>query len=175
MAILTKTAVSAGVLGLRALLNKVKESKLDVDKYHQLVTAMTAAAEHFERHEKESYEEMFRNIHKIVYDCKYSEELALLDVSKMWHNSRKYGKVEGEYFSIDCVSQYLDKYGVNNICKWDAYVAFNANYHDKAELYCSWFPETEKCDDMIVKDAIAFYFNDDDKVVDNKVWQLHGE
>lgn len=148
---------------------------MDVDKYHQLVVAMTAAARHFEKHEKESYESMFRDMHKIVYECHYTEELALIDVSKMWHNSRKVGRVEGEYFDIDCVRDYLRKYGVTNICEWDAYVAFNANYHDKAELYCSWFENKEQCDDKIVADAISFYFNDDDAVCESKVWQLHGE
>jgi len=51
---------------------------------------------------------------------------------------------------------------------FDVYVAINGAWHDKVNLFRKW--SSEKCEQMVIEDAIVFYFQDEDWKSDGKVW-----
>lgn len=120
------------------------------------------------------YEEQDEDMHKIMRYMKkhlenMSEEDAKYLVSNMHHKEGS-RTVRGEHFSCAKAKEVLDKY--RNILHRDVdypemYVAINAQYHDYALLFKSWFGDN--IDHKIIESAIVFWFNDDDYKHTSKV------
>jgi hypothetical protein len=98
------------------------------------------------------------------------EEICLSDdsnkakdiVSHMYHieGSKKY---IGEKFNIHKAKEIYEEYKEHlhsDIDVWDIYLAINAQYHDYACLYHSWF-EGDICD-KVIESAMLFWFMDED-------------
>lgn len=123
-------------------------------------------------HHPDAYNDFMHSQHTVLYGSHYNEELALADVAKMHHtNKQTGGKVSGEHFSMEkAKSVYIANKSKMHPADtaFDVYVAINANWHDKANLYASWF-DNEEVDSSIIEDAIAFYFFDED-APDGKVY-----
>lgn len=99
----------------------------------------------------------------------FDESTARHIVSKMYHleNGRKY---IGEKFNMDKAIEVRDRYKDimhlhPSVC--EIYIAINAQYHDYAELYKSWFGSN--IDQKIIESAIVFWFKDADSPSDNKL------
>ena len=151
------------------LINHMKATVKDIDKWHNLIEALEEAVEHFHKHKREDFLELKAEIHELVHGEKFDEHFAKIEVSEMFHNCPEKGKVEGEKISIIQTQEYMKKYGIQNECEWDAYVAFNANYHDKKSLFKRWHPED--WEEKIIEDAVHYYFKDAD-APKGKVWKV---
>lgn len=113
---------------------------------------------------------IMRGMHAISCGAHYNEVFAKHDVSKMFHTDEMGNKVFGEYWTIaqvkEAVTPYLSKIpSTYNI--YDAYVALNANWHDKVKLWKKKLPDIYEQE--IIEDAINFYMLDED-APEGKVW-----
>lgn len=92
----------------------------------------------------------------------FGKEQAKYLVSQMYHveNGRKH---TGEHYSYDKATEIMQRYiGMipHGTTPCDIYVAINAQYHDYATLFKSWFGDN--IDSKIAESAIIFWFKDDD-------------
>lgn len=104
----------------------------------------------------------FSNDHFIPAEAKYV-------VSEMYHteNGRRY---TGEKYDFEKAKEVCERYrgflpsSVNPV---DVYVAINAQYHDYAKLFKSWFGD--RIDHKIIESAIVFWFKDEDNLGTSKL------
>lgn len=119
-------------------------------------------------------EEYDEDIYKMMrYMKKHQETMPEEDakyiVSNMHHKEGS-RTIKGEHFSCTKAKEVLDKYGSmlhKDVEYPEMYVAINAQYHDYALLFKSWFGDN--IDHKIIESAIAFWFNDDDYMHTSKV------
>lgn len=83
-------------------------------------------------------------------------------VSSMYHteNGRRYA---GEKYDLDKAKEVCERYKgflPSTVTHVDVYVAINAQYHDYANLFKSWFGD--RIDHKIIESAIVFWFKDED-------------
>lgn len=130
----------------------------------------------FEKYNRKNIDMDDEEIYKFMKSMKrnsmheyFDEPTAKHLVSKMYHleNGRKY---VGEKFDMSKAKEVKDRYKEMlhtqpSIC--EIYIAINAQYHDYAELYKSWFGSN--IDQKIIESAIVFWFKDVDSPSDNKL------
>lgn len=90
-------------------------------------------------------------------------------VNDMYHmeNGRKHS---GEKFDMEKAKEVCEKYKhtlSTSPTPCDVYVAINAQYHDYAELFKSWFGTN--IDNKIIESAMVFWFKDMDYTGENKI------
>lgn len=91
----------------------------------------------------------------------YNEEMARHDVSKMFHTENG-TRVRGEVVSMDEARKVRQKHAIPpSITDCDLYVAMNATYHDKKNLFRQWFPEEELMDHL-EEEMYTSYIADED-------------
>ena len=105
------------------------------------------------------------------YDSRMNidEHTAKQIVSDMYHYEKDRKHV-GEKFSMHKAMEVYDKCKhtlPHNITEMEVYIAINAQYHDYAELYKSWFGDN--IDQKIIDSAMTFWFKDADAMHENKV------
>lgn len=104
-------------------------------------------------HPKE-YWAFIRKQHGILYNNHYTEEFAKWDVSQM--------KPLGEYWSMQQIEEATKGMSFpSGTTPWDKYVAFNSSANDLKPTLT---------DDMVLKVAYAFWFNDKDWASSGKIW-----
>jgi hypothetical protein len=108
--------------------------------------------------------------HSDNYSDHFNEPYAKFIVSEMHHieSGRKH---TGEKFDYTKAKEVYEKYKSmipmdTTIC--DIYVAINAQYHDYAQLFKTWFGSN--IDNKIIESAIVFWFKDTDYTKGSKVW-----
>lgn len=124
---------------------------------------------------KEDNPEMFwafmRKQHEIFCGHHFNEKFALWQVEQMYHKTAD-GKVcKGQHWTPEDAEEVYTKYKSKlpaSTTVWDVYVAVNANYHDRYDLFKDWNPDD--CEKMVIEDAIKFYFLDCDWKSEGKVW-----
>lgn len=99
----------------------------------------------------------------------FNESEAKYLVSEMYHteNGRKHS---GEKFDMHKAKEICERYrGILpiSVTPSDVYVAINAQYHDYAELFKSWFGDN--IEQKIIESAIVFWFKDIDSKAENKI------
>lgn len=114
---------------------------------------------------------IMRDIHEINCGPHYDEVFSKYDVSEMFHKNASGETIKGEHWGItqvkDAIKPYANKISsLYNI--YDAYVALNANWHDKVVRWKNKFPNS--FEEEIIDDAICFYMLDDD-APDGKIWR----
>ena len=115
------------------------------------------------------YEETMRTIHEVFCGPHYNETFARMDVAAMHHKNKAGQTEKGEHWNINQVTAALKGFSLPpNATQWDAYVALNANWHDKEVEYTGWFEDN--AEKHIIEDAVNFYFRDDD-APEGKVWK----
>lgn len=92
----------------------------------------------------------------------FGKEQAKYIVSQMYHkeNGRKH---VGEHYDYNKATEVMQRYAgmiPHGTTPCDIYVAINAQYHDYATLYKSWFGDN--IDTKIIESAIIFWFKDED-------------
>lgn len=101
----------------------------------------------------------------------FDEKFAKWQVEQMHHKGDDGKEYKGQHWSV---AETEDVYSKNKsklpsgTTVFDVYVAINGNWHDKVDLFKKWSPE--KYEQMIIEDAIVFYFEDEDWKSDGKVW-----
>ncbi len=83
-------------------------------------------------------------------------------VSEMYHteNGRRY---TGEKYDFEKAKEVCERYRgflPSTVTPVDVYVAINAQYHDYANLFKSWFGD--RIDHKVIESAIVFWFKDED-------------
>lgn len=83
-------------------------------------------------------------------------------VSEMYHteNGRRY---TGEKYDFEKAKEVCERYRgflPSTVNPVDVYVAINAQYHDYANLFKSWFGD--RIDHKVIESAIVFWFKDED-------------
>ncbi len=105
----------------------------------------------------------------------FDEESAKYIVSNMYHNED--GKKHiGEQYPMSKAKEICERYrGIlpSGTKVQDVYIAINAQYHDYAELYKSWFGNN--IDQKIIDSAVIFWFKDADYGHSNKVREYFKE
>ena len=89
-----------------------------------------------------------------------SEAVELVD--EMYHYENKH-KESGEHFTMEDAEEIHERFKSiipKNVNINDLYVAINAQYHDYACLYKSWFGNN--IDHKVVEAAICFWLKDED-------------
>lgn len=124
---------------------------------------------------KEEHPDMFwdfmREQHEAFYGQHFDEMFALWQVSQMYHKTADGKECKGEHWSVENATEVYSKHKSKlpaDTTVFDVYVALNGNWHDKAELFKKW--DAEEFEQMIIEDAICFYFMDCDWKSDGKVW-----
>lgn len=123
---------------------------------------------------KEKNPDMFwdfmRNQHEIFCGPHFDEKFAKWQVEQMYHKTAEGKECKGQHWTPEDAGEVFSKYKSKlpaSTTLFDVYVAINASWHDKIELFKKW---AENYDDMIIEDAIVFYFMDCDWKSDGKVW-----
>lgn len=85
-------------------------------------------------------------------------------VSEMYHteNGRRY---TGEKYDFEKAKEVCERYRgflPSTVTPVDVYVAINAQYHDYANLFKSWFGD--RIDHKVIESAIVFWFKDEDNL-----------
>ena len=104
-----------------------------------------------------------------------TEEDAKYIVSNM-HHSEGARVMSGEHFSCIKAKEVLDKYKPmlhREVEYPEMYIAINAQYHDYALLFKSWFGDN--IDHKIIESAITFWFKDEDYKHASKVKEYFKE
>jgi hypothetical protein len=112
---------------------------------------------------------LMRKIHEVWNGSHYDAIFAKYEVDKMYHTEGEH-EVKGEYWSKKQTDEVLSKVRSSvpqSYNEYDFYVALNASYHDYCVSKKQRYPD--KWEEEIIEDAIAFWFNDNDKP-DGKVW-----
>lgn len=105
----------------------------------------------------------------------FNKPYAKFIVADMHHmeNGRKYS---GEKYDYNKAQEVLEKYKhviPQDVTPCDIYVAINAQYHDYAELFKTWFGSN--IDHKIIESAIVFWFKDADYNKGSKIWNYFKE
>lgn len=106
------------------------------------------------RMNKAAYDD-FSNDHFISSEAFYL-------VSQMYHTEEG-RRMSGEKYGIDKAKEICDRYKgflPSSVKAEDVYVAINAQYHDYACLFKSWFGD--RIDSKVIESAIVFWFKDED-------------
>lgn len=90
-------------------------------------------------------------------------------VSEMYHteNGRRY---TGEKYDFEKAKEVCERYRgflPSTVTPVDVYVAINAQYHDYANLFKSWFGD--RIDHKVIESAIVFWFKDEDNLGTTKL------
>lgn len=83
-------------------------------------------------------------------------------VSEMFHSDNG-RKCYGEKYGMDKAKEVCERYRgfiPSTVTATDVYVAINAQYHDYANLFKSWFGDD--IDHKVFESAIVFWFKDED-------------
>lgn len=122
-------------------------------------------------HEDYTKEDMMRKMMEYMHKHRNSitEEDAKYIVANMHHEEGS-KVISGEYFAYDKTREIMRRYA--NIIGKDIdciefYIAINAQYHDYAALFKSWFGNN--IDHKIIESAITFWFKDEDYKHESKV------
>lgn len=151
------------------LLKSYYERNADKDKLWGSVEKIGCVMDKMKDKHPEKYWSLMREVHEVWNGKHYDTGFAIYEVNNMYHLED--GKeIRGEFWSKkqtdDVLSQYRNRVPQSyNEC--DFYVALNASYHDLVVSKKKRYPDTYQIE--IIEDAIAFWFNDDDKA-EGKVW-----
>lgn len=150
----------------KKILNDYKNrGSFNEDKMWLSVEALDKAIlEELEESNPELYWNFMRDQHEIFCGKHFDEKFAKWEVERMHHDD-----IEGQHWSLADVKSIFENMRSklpNATTIWDFYVALNANWHDKVDLYKGWF---ENYEEKIINDAINFYFMDED-APDGKIW-----
>ena len=125
---------------------------------------------------KEEHPDMFwdfmRKQHEAFYGPHFDEKFALWQVEQMYHKTAEGKEYKGEHWSVEDAEKVFTKHKSKlpaSTTVFDVFVALNANYHDRCELFKEW--DKEDYENMVIEDAIKFYFMDCDWKSDGKVWE----
>lgn len=123
------------------------------------------------------YWQFIRSEQENMFGNHYSEEFAIMDVSKLSHVNSNGEIIRGEYWSMAQVDKVAKENGLDYVA--DLYVALNLTYHDKINMEIKWMKDhcrmvdedeiEEKALKHIILDAINFWFKDKD-IPDGKIW-----
>ena len=134
------------------------------DEFNDLTT------KHTEHSSKPKMVFLSEDDHKILNKSKcITEEQAFTIVNKMWHTSNG-NKEIGEYFSMEIAKDLHNRHShkINKeVSHIDMYIAINEHYHNYSELFKTWFHSN--VDYKIVESALAWWFMDEDCVIDSKI------
>lgn len=128
-------------------LSKSKAGKDDVEVVMMSEVESESQYDHFCEHEA-------KELVATMYHC---------------HGGRKY---VGEKFSMTKAHEICEKYSgmlPSSVTVADIYVAINAQYHDYAALFKSWYGSD--IEDKIIESALVFWFLDSDYKYDSKVYK----
>lgn len=124
---------------------------------------------------REEHPDMFwdfmRRQHEAFYGHHFDEKFARWQVSQMYHKTADGKECKGEHWTMEEAEEVYNRHKSkfpSDTTVADVYVALNGNFHDKVELFKKWNPE--KFEEIIIDDAIVFYFMDCDWKSDGKVW-----
>ena len=124
---------------------------------------------------KEKNPDMFwgfmRNQHEIFCGPHFDEKFAKWQVEQMYHKDDDGKEYRGQHWSIAEAEEVYSKNKSklpSGTTVFDVYVAINGTWHDKVNLFRKW--SSEKCEQMVIEDAIVFYFQDEDWKSVGKVW-----
>ena len=128
---------------------------------------------HFNEHDDDTMYKMMKYMKE--HHNTISEEDAKYLVSNMYHSEGS-RTMSGEHFSCMKAKEVLNKY--RNVLPREVefpemYIAINAQYHDYALLFKSWFGDN--IDHKIIESAITFWFKDDDYKHTSKVKEYFKE
>lgn len=91
----------------------------------------------------------------------YNEEMALYDVSRMYHTENGI-KMQGEVISMHEAKMIRHRHSIPpQVTDCDLYVAINATYHDKKKLFSEWFSE-EELPGKLEEEMYYTYLHDED-------------
>ena len=120
---------------------------------------------------KKSHQEMYwdfiRKEHANIFGSHYTPDFARHDVSKMFHITKRGERIEGEHWNMMQAKKVAETFRLEDEC--DVYVAINAHWHDKIELFTEWFGAESPAEERILEDAVKTYFMDDDAPSKN-IW-----
>lgn len=154
------------------MLKRYKEKGLFSEaKMWESIESLDELLEEMEEKDPEMFWDFMREQHCIFCGPHFDERFGKWQVEQM-HSKGPDGKeYKGELCNIMKSEEVFDKYKAKlpaGTTIWDMYVAVNSNMHDKCALFKKWNPE--KWEDMVIEDAIVFYFEDVDWESPGKVW-----
>ena len=111
---------------------------------------------------KEGYWKFMREQHELFYGPHYNEDFAMYDVAGITYLSKSGDRRTGAHWTKDDIESATKGMSFpSGTTIWDKYVAFNAFYSDMCQLFE---------DDMILKAAYKFFFQDED-AAQGKIWK----
>ena len=111
---------------------------------------------------KEGYWKFMREQHELFYGPHYNEDFAMYDVAGISYLSKSGDRRTGAHWTKDDIESATKGMSFSSgTTIWDKYVAFNAFYSDMCQLFE---------DDMILKAAYKFFFQDED-AAQGKIWK----
>ena len=159
-------------MNYKDLLDTVRSSGIDNEKaMHKSLDSINEMLGIVEKEHPEIFWDFMRKQHEIFFGRHFDEKFARWQVKQMYHKDATGEEIKGERWSVENVEEVYSKYKAKlpaGTTVFDLYVALNATWHDKAELFKKW--DEENFEQMILEDAICFYFMDCDWKSDGKVW-----
>jgi hypothetical protein len=111
----------------------------------------------------EHYWKMLRKMHGRIYHHHYTEDFARHDVGKMHWTDKQGQKHEGGHWTVAQIEEATKTRNFpTGTTRWDKYVAYNAFYSDLCK---------ELDDEAILKAAFLFWFADEDRGAEGKIWR----
>ena len=134
----------------------------DEKKMWASVDVTEMAMEYIKEHAPEKYECLMRKLHEALYGKHYCEEFALHDVAQMHSTGADGAKHVGAHWTVDQIEAATKGLAFPaGTTKWDKYVAFNAFANDLGGVLT---------DELVLKAAYAFWFDDEDWSGEGKIW-----
>lgn len=130
--------------------------------------------DNIEKQDTTNFWKAMRGFHEKLVGPHFDETYAKYQVDNMYHTERNGTVCKGEIYSISEAKKVYEKYikPINSTYTcWDIYVALNAQYHDYAKMYKSWYGNItdEDLNNKIISSAVTFWFKDEDAGC-GKVW-----
>lgn len=155
------------------MLKRYKDSGLFSEaKMWESIESLDELLDEIEEKNPKAFRDFTRKQHCIFRGPHFDEKFGRLEVEQMHHKGADGKEYKGELCSFSKAEEVFDKYKAklpSGTTVWDMYVALNATTHDKHVLFKKWNPE--KWEEMVVEDAMVFYFEDADWKGKGKVWE----
>lgn len=162
------------MIRLSTFINKYITADNANDKMVEAVLTLKPILDKIQIEDGDEHIKVLKCFHELYIGKHFDEFFAKEQVGKMYHTKTDGYICRGEIYSINianCIHKKLKKTVNAHITCWDVYVAINAQYHDNAVEYMSWFKniDREELDDKVLSSAINFWFEDED-AGNCKVW-----